>query len=114
MFITKIQQAALSRAKLEEEKRRDFYFYIDEFQNFATDAFSSILSEARKYHLNLTIAHQYIAQLPEEIKATAFGNVGTIIAFAVGGDDSAYLAKEFSPVFAPDDLLSLNTREMYI
>ena len=114
MFITKIQQAALARAKIEEDKRRDFYFYVDEFQNFATDAFSSILSEARKYHLDLTIAHQYIAQLPEEVKATAFGNVGSMIVFAVGGDDAAYLAKEFSPVFSPNDMINLNTREMYV
>ena len=114
MFITKIQQAALARAKMKEEDRRDFYFYVDEFQNFATEAFSSILSEARKYHLDLTIAHQYIAQLPEEVKATAFGNVGTIISFAVGGDDAKYLAKEFSPTFTPDDMINLNTREMYI
>lgn len=114
MFITKIQQAALARAKIPEEQRRDFYFYIDEFQNFATDAFSSILSEARKYRLNLTMAHQYIAQLPQEVKATAFGNVGSIITFAIGGDDAAYLAKEFAPTFAPDDMINLNTREMYI
>ena len=114
MFITKIQQAALSRARMEEEKRRDFYFYVDEFQNFATDAFSSILSEARKYRLDLTIAHQYIAQLPEDVKATAFGNVGSIIVFPVGGDDAAYLAKEFTPIFTPDDMINLNVREMYI
>lgn len=114
MFITKIQQAALARAKMPEEARKDFYFYVDEFQNFATDAFSSILSEARKYHLDLAIAHQYIAQLPEDVKATALGNVGTIITFAIGGDDAAYLAKEFSPTFTPDDMINLNTREMYI
>ncbi|MBI4097452.1 MAG: type IV secretory system conjugative DNA transfer family protein [Candidatus Levybacteria bacterium] len=114
MFITKIQQAALARAKMTEEERRDFYFYIDEFQNFATDAFSSILSEARKYHLDLTIAHQYIAQLPEDVKATAFGNVGSIITFGVGGDDAAYLAKEYSPIFSPEDMINLNVREMYV
>ncbi|HSW47504.1 MAG TPA: DUF87 domain-containing protein [Candidatus Saccharimonadales bacterium] len=114
MFITKIQQAALARARIQEDERRDFYFYVDEFQNFATDAFSSILSEARKYHLDLTIAHQYIAQLPEEVKATAFGNVGSMITFAIGGDDAAYLAKEFSPTFTPDDMINLNTREMYV
>ena len=114
MFITKIQQAALARAKVKEEERRDFYFYVDEFQNFATDAFSSILSEARKYHLDLTIAHQYIAQLPDEVKATAFGNVGSLIVFSVGGDDAAYLAKEFAPVFTPDDMINLNVREMYV
>ncbi len=114
MFITKIQQAALGRAKMPESERRDFYFYVDEFQNFATDAFSSILSEARKYHLDLTIAHQYIAQLPEDVRATAFGNVGTIISFAIGGDDAAYLSKEFTPTFSADDMINLNTREMYI
>lgn len=114
MFITKIQQAALARAKMQEEERRDFYFYVDEFQNFATDAFSSILSEARKYHLNLTIAHQYIAQLPDDVKATAFGNVGSLITFGIGGDDAAYLQKEFSPVFAAQDMISLNVREMYV
>lgn len=114
MIITKIQQAALARANIAEEERRDFYFYVDEFQNFATDAFSTILSEARKYHLNLTIAHQYIEQLPEEVKATAFGNVGSLISFAVGGDDASYLAKEFAPVFAANDLINLNIREMYV
>lgn len=114
MFITKIQQAALERARIPEEERHDFYFYVDEFQNFATEAFSSILSEARKYHLDLTIAHQYIAQLPEDVKATAFGNVGSLIAFAVGGDDAAYLTKEFAPIFSAQDLISLNNREMYI
>ncbi len=114
MFITKIQQAALARAKMPEEERRDFYFYVDEFQNFATDAFSSILSEARKYHLDLTIAHQYIAQLPEDVRATAFGNVGTMIAFAIGGEDAKILSQEFAPVFSAEDLINLNAREMYI
>lgn len=114
MFITKIQQAALARAKVPEDQRRDFYFYVDEFQNFATEAFSTILSEARKYHLDLTIAHQYIAQLPEDVKATAFGNVGSLIVFPVGGDDAAYLAKEFTPIFSAEDLINLNVREMYI
>ncbi len=114
MIITKIQQAALERAKIPEEERRDFYFYIDEFQNFATDAFSSILSEARKYHLDLTIAHQYMDQLPEDVRATTFGNVGSIVVFAVGGGDASYLAKEFAPTFTPDDMINLNTREMYV
>lgn len=114
MFITKIQQAALARASIREEERRDFYFYVDEFQNFATDAFSSILSEARKYHLDLTIAHQYIAQLPEDVKATAFGNVGSMIAFAVGGDDAKYLSNEFAPTFSAEDMINLHAREMYI
>jgi hypothetical protein len=114
MFITKIQQAALARANMPEDERKDFYFYVDEFQNFATDAFSSILSEARKYHLDLTIAHQYIAQLPDDVKATAFGNVGSLIVFPVGGDDASYLAKEFTPIFSADDMINLNLRDMYI
>ncbi len=114
MFITKIQQAALARARMREDERKDFYLYIDEFQNFATDAFSSILSEARKYHLDLTIAHQYIAQLPDDVKATAFGNVGSLIVFAVGGDDAAYLTRELLPVFQSEDLINLNAREMYV
>ena len=114
LFITKIQQAALERARIPEDERRDFYFYVDEFQNFATEAFSYILSEARKYHLDLTIAHQYIAQLPEDVKATAFGNVSSLISFAVGGDDAAYLSKEFAPVFSANDLISVSNREMYI
>ncbi|OGE38645.1 hypothetical protein A3B42_05235 [Candidatus Daviesbacteria bacterium RIFCSPLOWO2_01_FULL_38_10] len=114
LFITKIQQAALERARIPEDERRDFYFYVDEFQNFATEAFSYILSEARKYHLDLTIAHQYIAQLPEDVKATAFGNVGSLISFAVGGDDAAYLSKEFAPTFSANDLISISNREMYI
>ena len=114
MFITKIQQTALARAKIAEEKRKDFYFYIDEFQNFATDAFNSILSEARKYRLNLTVAHQYINQLPQDIKASVFGNVATMIAFAVGSEDAGFLSKEFSPVFKADDLINLEARELYI
>src|SRR6185436_5751156 len=114
MFITKIQQAALSRANIKEEDRRDFYFYIDEFQNFATDAFKSILSESRKYHLNLTIAHQYISQLSDDIRSSVFGNVASLFVFAVGGDDAKYLAKEFAPTFTADDIIGLETREVYI
>lgn len=114
MLITKIQQVTLARAKLPENERRDFYFYIDEFQNFATEAFKSILSESRKYHLDLTIAHQYISQLPDDIKSSVFGNVGSIIVFAVGGDDASYLSKEFAPVFSPDDMISLEAREMFV
>lgn len=114
MFITKIQQATLARANVSEEERRDFYFYIDEFQNFATEAFKSILSESRKYRLNLTIAHQYIDQLPEDIKSSVFGNVGSLVVFSVGGSDAAYLAKEFAPVFTAEDMIGLEAREMYL
>lgn len=114
MFITKIQQATLARASVAEEERRDFYFYIDEFQNFATEAFKSILSESRKYRLNLTIAHQYIDQLSDDIKSSVFGNVGSLVVFSVGGSDAAYLAKEFAPVFTADDMIGLEAREMYL
>jgi hypothetical protein len=114
MFITKIQQAALARANIPEKERRDFYFYIDEFQNFATEAFKSILSESRKYHLNLTIAHQYIDQLNDEIKSSVFGNVSSFFIFTIGGDDAAYLEKEFAPTFSADDIIKLETREMYV
>jgi hypothetical protein len=114
MFITKIQQAALARAAMPEDERRDFYLYIDEFQNFATEAFESILSEARKYHLNLTIAHQYIDQLSEEVRSAVFGNVGNVISFAVGSHDAAFLANEFAPIFSADDIINLEVREMYL
>lgn len=114
MFITKIQQAALARANIREEDRRDFYFYIDEFQNFATEAFKSILSESRKYRLNLTIAHQYIDQLSDDIRSSVFGNIASFFVFAVGGDDASYLEKEFAPTFTADDIIRLEAREMYV
>jgi hypothetical protein len=114
MIITKFQQAAMARAAIPEKKRRDFYLYVDEFQEFATDAFVNILSEARKYRLNLTVAHQYITQLPPEIRATAFGNVGSIISFRLGAEDAGFLQKEFSPTFTPEDMINLNFREMCV
>lgn len=114
MFITRIQQAALGRSNTREQDRRPFYFYVDEFQNFANDALSSILSEARKYKLCMTVAHQYIAQLPQAVKDATFGNVGSLIAFSVGGDDASYLTKELLPAFAPEDLINLDNRDMYL
>jgi hypothetical protein len=114
MFITRVQQAALSRSKIREEDRRPFYFYVDEFQNFANDALASILSEARKYKLCMTVAHQYIAQLPQSVKDATFGNVGSLISFGVGGDDAAYLTKELLPTFTPEDLINLDNRDMYL
>lgn len=114
MIVTQIQQAAMARAKLPEEKRRDFYLYVDEFQNFATSAFANILSEARKYRLCLTIAHQYIAQVPEEVKKTVFGNVGTIGVFRVGSDDADFLQTEFAPVFNQKDMQNLDSRHLYL
>ena len=97
-----------------EEKRRDFYLYIDEFQNFSTESFANILSEARKYRLNLIMAHQYIEQLDERVKPAVFGNVGTIIVFRVGAADAEELVKEFTPVFTEEDIVNLPKYEMYL
>jgi len=114
MIITKIYQAAMARANIKEEDRTNFYFYVDEFQNFATDTFYEIMSEARKYHLNLTIAHQYMGQLSSKIRQTVFGNVGSIISFRVGADDAMVLEKEFEPIFKERDIINLGVREFYI
>jgi hypothetical protein len=114
MMITKIQLAAMSRANVTVDKRPDCYLYVDEFQNFATDSFQVILSEARKYNLCLTIAHQYIAQIPEEVRDAVFGNAGTIISFRVGGTDADFLVKEFEPVFTNNDLVNLDKYNIYI
>lgn len=114
MLITKIQLAAMDRAKIPEEQRRDFYLYVDEFQNFATESFATILSEARKYRLNLTIAHQYITQMEEEVRDAVFGNVGTMVVFRVGAFDAEYLEKEFEPHFTQTDLVNLAKYNAYI
>jgi len=113
MIITKLYQAAMSRADMPEEDRKDFYFYVDEFQNFATDTFAEILSEARKYRLNLTIAHQYMGQLSDMVQKTVFGNVGSIISFRVGADDARILAEEYNPIFKERDIINLGVREFY-
>lgn len=114
MMITKLQLAAMSRIDIPESERRDFFLYVDEFQNFATESFASILSEARKYRLDLIIAHQYIEQLDEKVQAAVFGNVGTIITFRVGAGDAEFLAKEFEPVFEETDLVNLTKYDMYL
>lgn len=114
MVVTKIQQAAMARTVIPEEQRRDFYLYCDEFQYFATDTFAEILSEARKYHLNLTMAHQYMGQLTNVVRTTAFGNVGTIVNFRVGAEDAAILENEYTPVFKVRDIINLGVREFYI
>ena len=114
MLVTKIQLASMSRVDVPEEQRKDFYLYVDEFQNFATDSFADILSEARKYRLNLIIAHQYIEQLGEVVKPAVFGNVGTIICFRVGAADAEELVKEFTPVFTEEDLVNLPKYEAYL
>ena len=114
MIITKIYQAAMARANQREEDRKDFYFYVDEFQNFATDTFAEILSEARKYRLCLTIAHQYIGQLDEKVRKTVFGNVGSIVSFRVGAEDAVILAEEYTPIFGVRDIINLGVREFYL
>src|SRR3990170_2193455 len=107
MMITKIQLAAMGRVHSAEESRRDFFLYVDEFQNFATEAFIKILSEARKYRLNLTLANQYVAQIPESVQKAIFGNCGSLASFIMGADDSAVFAKEFGNKYSQDDLVSL-------
>ncbi|MFH1648466.1 MAG: type IV secretion system DNA-binding domain-containing protein [Patescibacteria group bacterium] len=114
MLVTKIQLAATSRADIPEKERKPFYLYVDEFHNFLTQSFSDILSEARKYGLNLTLVHQYIYQLDEKIRAAIFGNVGTIISFRVGAEDAKYLVKEFQPVFDEIDLINLPNYHIYL
>ena len=114
MMITKIQLAAMSRADVSVDKRRDCYLYVDEFQNFATESFAVILSEARKYNLCLTMANQYIEQMSEEVRSAVFGNAGTIVTFRVGGTDAGFLVKEFEPVFEANDLVNLDRYTVYL
>lgn len=114
MMITRIQLAAMDRASMPEAERRDFYLYVDEFQNFATESFASILSEARKYRLDLTMAHQYITQMEEEVRDAVFGNVGTMVVFRVGAFDAEYLEKEFAPNFLQSDIVNLDRFNAYV
>jgi hypothetical protein len=104
IFVMKFEAAAMSRADMDESEREDFCLYVDEFQNFSTDSFADILSQARKYRLNLIVANQFTTQLSEEIRDAVFGNVGSVIAFRVGTTDAEFLAKQFAPVFDIDDL----------
>lgn len=114
ILVAKIQMAALSRVDTPEPERKDFYLYIDEFQNFTTDSIPTILSEARKYRLNLHLAHQFITQVDEEIRDAILGNVGAISAYRVGAADSEILEKEFEPVFNANDIVNLSFAQMYI
>jgi hypothetical protein len=114
MLVTKIWLSSLSRADIPEEKRRPFYLYVDEIQNFLTLSFSDILAEARKYGLNLILSNQYLFQLDKRVKAAIFGNVGTIITFRVGVEDAKYLAEEFYPYFERSDLISLPNYHIYL
>lgn len=113
MMITKFQLDAMGRADTPEKDRIPFYLYVDEFQNFATESFATILSEARKYKLNLTMANQYIAQMPDEVRDAVFGNVGTLMSFQVGFDDAEYLSQQFAEVVMPNDLVNLNKYTIY-
>jgi hypothetical protein len=114
LLVTKMQLAAMSRADIPVEERMPFYLYVDEFQNFATDSFATILSEARKYGLNLTVANQYIAQMPIEVKDAVFGNVGSIIAFRMGADDARGMLRYFEPKFEEYDLVHMHNRHIVI
>ncbi|MBA3757639.1 DUF87 domain-containing protein [Candidatus Saccharibacteria bacterium] len=114
MMVTKIQLAAMGRADMPEKERRPFYLYVDEFQNFATDSFAVILSEARKYALNLTVANQYISQMSQPVRDAVFGNVGTIMSFRVSPDDAPFLTKYFEPQFESGDLIQQHNRYFMI
>jgi len=114
ILVPRILMAAMSRSDTPEDQRRDFYLYVDEFQNFATPDFAVILSEARKYKLNLVVANQFIGQMEEEVKNAVFGNVGTKISFRVGVTDANYLQHEFSPTFGEDDLLNVEKFHAYV
>jgi CxxC-x17-CxxC domain-containing protein len=114
LLITKLQLAAMSRVNIPEEKRKDFFLYVDEFQNFATESFVNILSEARKYRLGLILGHQYIAQMEESVRDAVFGNVGTLIVFRVGAEDAEFLEKEFIPEITAIDLVNLGKYNIYL
>ena len=114
-LVTKVQLAAMSRSDIANiEDRRPFYLYVDEFQNFATDSFAVILSEARKYGLNLTVANQYVSQMTDSVRDAVFGNVGTTISFRVSADDAPVLIKQFEPTFEESDIIQLNNRNFII
>jgi len=114
IIVGKILISSLSRTDIPQEERKDFYLYIDEFQNFTTDSISTILSEARKYRLVLNIAHQFLGQLPEEIQKSVFGNVGTIVSFRIGPEDAEFMAKQFTPVFNEQDLINIDNYNAYV
>ncbi len=112
LLVSKIQLAAMGRADIPEERRRDFYLYVDEFHNFTTESFAGILAEARKYRLNLILAHQYLGQLDDSIRDAVMANVGTMVMFRVGPEDAQLLAKEFGPTWPWSDLVNLDPYEV--
>ena len=114
IITAKLQMAAFRRAEeRSEESRRDFYLYMDEFQNFTTDSIATILAEARKYRLNLILAHQFIGQLTDKIRDSVFGNAGSIISFRIGPEDAKFLIKYFEPIFNESDLINIDNRHAY-
>jgi hypothetical protein len=114
LLVTQFQLAAMARATQPEVERRDFYLFIDEFQNFTTDAFAALLAEARKYRLCLTLSHQYIDQLPLPIRQAVFGNLGTLVAFKVGSADAEVLAREFGQTHVPRQFVDLDRYEVLV
>lgn len=114
MIVTRLQSTAMQRVKIPEADRKDFFLFVDEFQNYATDSFAKILSEARKYHLCLHLTHQYIDQLPENVRQAIFGNAGTICSFVVGPGDAPVMAQQFAPTFDEDDMVSMDLHAMYL
>jgi hypothetical protein len=114
LLIWKIYEAAMSRADVPAEQRQEFYFYIDEFQNFATESFGEILSESRKYRLCLTVANQFLGQLPAQIRKTIFGNIANLLSFRVGSDDASVVAQECTQRVGDEDLLNLALRDFYV
>ena len=114
VIVGKILVSSLSRTDIPQEERKDFYLYIDEFQNFTTDSISTIFSEARKYRLVLSVAHQFLGQLPEEIQKSVFGNVGTLVSFRIGPEDAEFMTKQFTPNFNEQDLINIDNYNAYV
>jgi hypothetical protein len=113
-LVPKVLSAALSRQDLPKSERKPFYFYVDEFQNFATPDFAQILSEARKYGLSLTVANQFVSQIDEEVKNAIFGNVGTMCVYRMGVSDAAVMEREYAPIFNESDLTNIPAATMYV
>jgi type IV secretory pathway TraG/TraD family ATPase VirD4 len=112
MLITKMQLAAMNRVYISEDQRRDFYLYVDEFQNFATGLFIKILSEARKYRLSLMLANQYVGQIDEEVQKAIFGNAGSLVSFAIGASDARIMSREFGMMYKEEELVGLGNHEI--
>ncbi len=114
MIVTRLQSTAMERVSIPENERKDFFLFVDEFQNYATDSFAKILSEARKYRLCLHMTHQYLNQLPETVRQSIFGNVGTILSYIVGPEDAPMMAQQFAPVFTEEDMVAMDRHSLYM